>query len=98
MARHIKPRFKNHTFVDGSFIAVKDLIGVDYVNAIEIRNTNGVLFVRSTADVSQVEDYEQNEIFKLNQETIRPGIKGFDISELEISGNTGEQIKIEFHI
>lgn len=97
MSRYVKPYFKNHTFENSDFVSLADLIGTNFVNAIEARNPTGGLQVRSSSDPTQIDDYTQNEIFKLNQETLRPGIKGFDVSQLEIAGNAGETVKIEFH-
>lgn len=98
MARHVKPKFKNHTLVDSNYISIEQLINTKYVNAIEVRNVDGEMNVRADSSPAEIDTYIQNEIFKLNQETIRPGIKGFDISELEISGASGNKIIIEYHL
>lgn len=98
MSRYIQTHFKNHVFADGNFVSVASLIGVGKVNAIEARNENGELFVRSSTAPAETDTYEKNEIFKLNQETIRAGVKGFDVSNLEFAGAAGQKITIEYHV
>jgi len=97
MSRKVRLRFKRFTFSDASFVSVPTILGgVVTVYAIEARNNNDILTVRNSDEPGETEVYQKCELFKL-QEALRTHIIGYDISTLEFSGKTGNELVVEYH-
>jgi len=97
MKRTVDVKFINHNFADSDFVDITSILGVSVVHAIEIRNTQGTLEIRTSDRPTHVETYKKDEIYQLH-ENLRTTIRGFNLEKVQIKGGAGDLLRGEYHL